>query len=326
MKLCGTLAAKNPFFLAPMAGVTDSAFRTICMEQGAGLCYTEMVSAKALTYGDKKTATLLAIKRDQRPVLAQIFGSEPDVMAEGARLALELSGADGIDINMGCPMPKITDNGEGSALMRRPERAARIIEAVRRAIPGPLSVKFRSGWDENSVNAVEFARMAEQSGADFLCVHGRTRMQMYAGQSDRGVIAAVKAAVSIPVIASGDMSSPRSCLDAMRQTGADAVMIARGAQGNPFIFAQCLACARGEEAPAVTVQQHLDLLLRHARLVCEEKGEARGMPEMRKHALWYLGRLSGAKPYKTRVAGVGAYRQLEEICQEMKNARLQVKA
>ncbi len=326
MKLCGALVAKAPFFLAPMAGVTDSAFRTVCMEQGAGLCYTEMVSAKALTYGDKKTATLLTVKENQRPVLAQIFGSEPDVMAEGARLALALSGADGIDINMGCPMPKITDNGEGSALMRRPELAARVIAAVRRAVSCPLSVKFRAGWDESSVNAVEFARMAEQSGVDFLCVHGRTRMQMYTGQSDRGIIAAVKAAVSVPVIASGDMSSAESCLEILRQTGADAAMIARGAQGNPMIFAQCQALACGENPPVLTAQQHIDLLLRHARLVCEEKGEGRGMPEMRKHALWYLGRLCGAKPYKTRVAGVVTLRQLEEICQEMKNARLQVKA
>lgn len=320
------LEAENRFILGPMAGVTDAAFRTVCMEQGAGLCYTEMVSAKALTYRDKKTASLLALTPKQRPVIAQIFGSEPDVMAEGARLALEISGADGLDINMGCPMPKITGNGEGSALMLDPARASRVIEAVRKAVNVPLSVKFRAGWDEEHKNAVEFARMAQQSGADFVCVHGRTRSQFYSGQSDRSVVTAVKAAVTVPVIASGDAFSPQGCQDILRDTGADAVMIARGAQGAPWIFAQCLAFADGRPSHPVTAEEHIGLMRRHVCLVCEMKGEARGMPEIRKHALWYLGRLRGGKPFKVQMAQVATLRQFEEICDGLLQARLQVKA
>ena len=325
IELAAGLQSKNRFVLGPMAGVTDAAFRTVCMEQGAGLCYTEMVSAKALTYHDKKTASLLALTPAQRPVLAQIFGSEPVVMAEGARLALELSAADGIDINMGCPMPKITGNGEGSALMRDLAAASRVIKAVRRAVPVPLSVKFRAGWDEEDKNAVPFARMAQESGADFVCVHGRTRSQFYGGTSDRTIVAAVKEAVSIPVIASGDALSARACDELLRDTGADAVMLARGAQGAPWVFAQCLALARGEEPAPPSVQTHIELMRRHVRLVCEMKGEERGMPEIRKHALWYLGRLRGGKPFKTAMAQVSTLRRFEEICGELKNARLQVK-
>lgn len=325
IELARGLKAKNRFVLGPMAGVTDAAFRIICMEQGAGMCCTEMVSAKALTYHDKKTASLLTLTPEQRPTLAQIFGSEPDVMAEGARLALELSGADGIDINMGCPMPKITGNGEGSALMLDPAKASRVIEAVRRAVGVPVSVKFRAGWDQDHKNAVDFARMAEQSGADFLCVHGRTRSQFYSGQSDRAVIAAVKAAVSVPVVASGDALSPRACLDILRDTGADAVMVARGAQGAPWIFAGCLALEQTGTAPAVTAEQHIELMRRHVRLVCALKGETRGMPEIRKHALWYLGRLRGGKPFKVQMAQVATLRQFEEICDGLLDARLQVK-
>ncbi len=323
--LAAGLCAKNPFVLGPMAGVTDSAFRTVCMEQGAGLCYTEMVSARALTYHDRKTASLLSVQPCQRPVIAQIFGSEPEVMAEGARIALELSGADGIDINMGCPMPKITGNGEGSALMRTPELAARVISAVRRAVPVPLSVKFRAGWDEQSKNAVEFARMAQDSGADFLCVHGRTRSQFYGGHSDAGVTAAVRQAVDIPVIASGDALSARASVRLLRETGADAVMIARGAQGAPWIFASCLSLYIGHGEILPDVQTHIELMRRHVRLVCSLKGEARGMPEIRKHALWYLGRLRGAKPFKVRMAQVSTLGAFEEICSEMLKARLQVK-
>ena len=319
------LCAGNRFVLGPMAGVTDAAFRTICMEQGAGLCYTEMVSAKALTYRDKKTASLLDVTPAQRPVIAQIFGSEPGVMAEGARLALELSGADGIDINMGCPMPKITGNGEGSALMLDPVRASRVIEAVRKAVDVPLSVKFRAGWDEEHQNAVEFARMAQQSGADFLCVHGRTRSQFYSGRSGPAVIAAVKAAVTVPVIASGDALSPQGCVDLLRSTGAAAVMVARGAQGAPWIFAGCLALDRGGAPPIVTAEEHVGIMRRHVRLVCSLKGEARGMPEIRKHALWYLGRLRGGKPFKAQMAQVTTLRQFEEICDGLMQARLQVK-
>ena len=220
------------------------------------------------------------------PVFAQIFGSEPDICAEGARRALDLSGACGIDVNMGCPMPKITGNGEGSALMRDPALAQRVLRAVRDAVDCTVSVKFRAGWDEQSINAVEFARMAEQAGVDFICVHGRTRSQFYGGESDRAVIRAVKQAVTLPVIASGDALTAQSCADILVETGCDAVMIARGAQGNPFLFAGALACLRGQIVQGISPGELLDMLVVQAALACEQKSEARAMPQMRQHALW----------------------------------------
>lgn len=221
----------NPFLLGPMAGVTDSAFRSICRRQGAAGTYTEMVSAKALTFRDKKTQVLLHIEPEEHPCGAQIFGSEPEVCAQAAQMALEISGADFLDINMGCPVPKITGNGEGSALMLDPKQAEKVITAVRRSIQKPLTVKFRKGFDEERCNCVEFARMAEGCGVDAVCVHGRTRQQMYAGRSDLEAVLRVKEAVRIPVIASGDMFTPEDGLNALRR-GVDFVMVARGAQGD----------------------------------------------------------------------------------------------
>lgn len=316
---------KNRFFLGPMAGVTDSAFRTVCARRGAGLTYTEMVSAKALTYGDKKTRTLLAIADDHRPCIAQIFGSEPAVCAEGARIALAVSGAEMIDINMGCPMPKITQNGEGSALMRTPTLAAQVIEAVAKAVSVPVSVKFRSGFDAEHINAVEFARMAQESGARMLCVHGRTRAQLYGGTADMGIVRAVKQAVRVPVVASGDAHSAERCLAMLDETGADAVMIARGAQGAPQIFAQCLALARGETPPALTAQDVVAAMLEHMELACARKGEVRAIPELRKHALWYLGRLRGAKQYKLQMSQVKTAQEFRAVCGVLLADGVQVK-
>ena len=238
MKFIDGIEVANPFFLAPMAGVTDHAFRTICAEKGAALTYTEMVSAKALCYSDRKTAELLSIAGEHRPCFAQIFGSEPEVCAKGAVLALKISRADGIDINMGCPMPKIVKNGEGSALMRDTDRIYRLVKAVSAAVDVPVTVKIRAGYDAEHINAIEAACAAEEAGAAAIGVHGRTREQLYMGTSSRAVIASVKKAVKVPVIASGDAFSAEDCIEILKETQSDFVMIARGAQGNPDIFEQ----------------------------------------------------------------------------------------
>ena len=235
--------------LAPMAGVTDSAFRGLCLEQGAALVYTEMVSAKALCYNDRKTAALLHVPELGRPVSAQIFGHEPEAMAEGARRALDISGAEIIDINMGCPVGKVVKSGDGSALMRTPELAAEIVSAVARAVPVPVTVKIRKGWDGGSVNAPAFARLCEEAGAAAIAVHGRTRVQMYAGKADWDVIRDVKRAVSVPVIANGDVFSGADAAHILSYTGADACMVGRGAFGDPWLFAEINAVLEGREPP-----------------------------------------------------------------------------
>ena len=321
MDYCG-IQVNNPFFLAPMAGVTDAPFRALCEENGASLTYTEMVSAKALVYHDKKTADLLRLDADRRPCIAQIFGHEPDVMAEAARLALEISGAEGIDINMGCPVSKVVGNGDGSALMRDPAQAAAIVTAVKKAVPVPVTVKFRKGFEANSDTCASFARVLEDAGADGLCVHGRTRAQMYSGQSDRRAAAEVKAAVRVPVVASGDLFTPRQCLDTMTETGVDFVMIARGAQGNPFIFDDCLRAQAGETIVRRRPEDVVDAILRQAEALCAQKGEARAMIEFRKHGLWYMARFSGVKTLKVRMSGVTRLTELQAICRELTQYRL----
>ncbi len=317
MRFCGS-EVESRFFLAPMAGVTDAPFRAVCERYGAALTYTEMVSARALTYQDEKSGRMLRLPEGHKPCFAQIFGSDPDVMAEGARRALEISGAQGIDINMGCPVSKIVGNGEGSALMRDPKRAEAILRAVVGAVPVPVTVKFRKGFEGGSDTCVEFAKMAEQTGIAALCVHGRTRAQMYNGVSDREAVARVKAAVaSIPVIASGDALSARACMEILRETGADYVMIARGAEGNPFIFRDCLRAAEGLPPERLSCGELLDTLLAHARAMADWKGE-RSLVEFRKHGLWYLGRLAGVKPFKVRMSGVSGLEELEALCEEIR--------
>ena len=307
----------NPFLLGPMAGVTDSAFRSICRRQGAAGTYTEMVSAKALTFRDKKTQVLLHIEPEEHPCGAQIFGSEPEVCAQAAQMALEISGADFLDINMGCPVPKITGNGEGSALMLDPKQAEKVITAVRRSIQKPLTVKFRKGFEEERCNCVEFARMAEGCGVDAVCVHGRTRQQMYAGRSDLEAVLRVKEAVRIPVIASGDMFTPEDGLNALRR-GVDFVMVARGAQGDPSVFRRMVAAWKGQPIPPEPdLEQKVALMEEHIALMCQRKGEGKAMPEARKHILWYLKGVRGAKPYKQKFSGVNTLEEFRQLCARM---------
>ena len=321
---CG-FRPNNRFFLAPMAGITDAAFRTVCAEFGAAVTYTEMVSAKALVYDDKKTSGLLEMHEEHRPCGAQLFGHEPDVMAEAARKTVEICHPEFIDVNMGCPVPKIFNNGEGSALMGKPGLAAEIVTAMKKAVNVPVTVKFRSGIRQEARNCVEFAKRMEAAGADAMCIHGRTRIQMYSGESDRSMVKAVKEAVSVPVIASGDAFSAKDSLDIMAETGADFVMIARGAEGWPMIFAECLAMEAGKPLPEYSSRELLDVMRRHAHLTCRLKAESRAMPELRKHMLWYLGRLKGAKAFKPRMAQVSTLEEFNALCDEMEQQGFEIK-
>jgi len=317
------MESKNRFWLAPMAGYTDRAFRTVCSRFGAGGTITEMVSAKALTYRDQKTRELLTIDDEHRPCFVQLFGSDPEAMAKGAEIALRLSRADGIDLNMGCPVGKIVKNGEGSALMRDPELASRIIRAVKNAADVPVTVKFRAGFGRGKT-AVEFGRMAEASGADGLCVHGRTQSQMYGGESDPEIIRQVKENCRIPVAASGDAFSAARCLTLLRQTGADRVMIARGALGSPWIFEDCLRAEAGLPPGEPTVKRLVETLRQQLRLVYETKGD-RAVVQMRKHALWYLNQVAGAKAFKLELSAARTLSEFDGICARMSDAGLTFK-
>lgn len=323
-EFCGFIP-KNRFFLAPMAGITDAAFRTVCADFGAAVTYTEMVSAKALVYDDKKTVGLLEMQQEHRPCGAQLFGSEPDVMAEAAKKTVEICKPDFIDINMGCPVPKIYNNGEGSALMAKPELAAQIVTAMKKAVDVPVTVKFRSGIREDARNCVEFAKRMEAAGADAMCIHGRTRVQMYSGYSDRSMVKAVKEAVSVPVIASGDALSARDCLDILEETGTDFIMIARGAEGYPMIFSDCLALEAGEKAADFDSMQFVQVMRKHAVLTCAQKAESRAMPELRKHMLWYLGRLKGAKAFKPQMAQISTLEEFMKLCDELEQQKFDIK-
>lgn len=317
MPSIGNISFESPLLLGPMAGVTDSAFRTICRQEGAAGSYTEMVSAKALLYQDKKSRQLLFISPEEHPCGVQIFGSEPEVCAQAAQLALEISGADFVDINMGCPMPKITGNGEGGALMRNIPQAEKLIRAVRQAVQVPLTVKFRKGYEADEDTCVEFGRMAQACGVDAVCVHGRTRQQMYAGKSDLDAVLRVKEALSIPVIASGDMFTPEDAQRAL-QRGADFVMVARGAQGDPQVFRRMKRALEGlppEKEPALS--EKIALMDEHIALMCQRKGESRAMPEARKHILWYLKGVRGAKPFKLEFSHVNTLAEFRALCQKM---------
>lgn len=290
----GSKTLENNIILAPMAGVTDKAFRIITKPFGPALMYTEMVSGKGLLYKNKKTQVLLDVLDEEKPTAAQIFGHEPDVMAKIANDALS-SGAEFIDINMGCPAPKIVNNGDGSALMKNPNLASDIIKAVKQSLNVPLTVKFRMGWDENNINAVEFAKIAEASGADAITIHGRTRMQFYSGTADLDIIKKVKEAVKIPVIGNGDITSGNAAKEMFDYTGCDGIMIGRAAQGNPWIFKEVISYLRNEDYEVPSLSERLDVAQKHLNLLVEFKGEKRGILEARKHMAWYFkGVLGGA--------------------------------
>ena len=297
-----------------MAGVTDLAFRRLCRDMGAGYSCTELVSAKALCYQDKKSRTLLKMAPNEHPAAAQIFGSDITCMAEAAQIAAEVSGAEVIDINMGCPVGKVVANGDGSALMKDPEKAARIAEAVVKASPVPVTVKMRRGWDKGSINAVPLAKMLEQAGVAAICVHGRTRAQMYAGQADWTTIREVKEAVSIPVMANGDVFTAQDAVRILQFTGADMAVIGRGAFGNPWIFTQAEAALNGEDIPPLPpLAERIDTAMRQMAWAVEDKGEHIAMLEARKQFCWYLKGVSHANYYKEQIVQVERWAQLQEI-------------
>jgi len=315
----GSVTINGKLSLGPMAGVTDAAFREICREQGADLTATEMVSAKALVYGDRKTKDLLYIHESDHPIAAQIFGHEPEVMAEAAKIALDYSGADFIDINMGCPVGKVVKSGDGSALMKTPELAGEIISAVAAAVPVPVTVKFRKGWDSGNVNAVEFAKVCESAGASAIAVHGRTRVQMYAGKADWDIIKEVKHNVSIPVIANGDVFSGEDAAHILRYTGADMVMIGRGSFGDPWLFARAKAVLEGRPEPELPpLADRMDTAFRQVQRSCALKGERLACVEARKHLAWYLKGVPHASYYKQQLVTIESLKQLELIIREIR--------
>ena len=310
----GNVEVASRLALAPMAGVTDLAFRRLCRDMGAGYSCTELVSAKALCYQDKKSRTLLKMAPNEHPAAAQIFGSDITCMAEAAQIAAEVSGAEVIDINMGCPVGKVVANGDGSALMKDPEKAARIAEAVVKASPVPVTVKMRRGWDKGSINAVPLAKMLEQAGVAALCIHGRTRAQMYAGQADWTTIREVKEAVSIPVMANGDVFTAQDAVRILQFTGADMAVIGRGAFGNPWIFTQAEAALNGQDIPPLPpLAERIDTAMRQMAWAVEDKGEHIAMLEARKQFCWYLKGVSHANYYKEQIVQVERWAQLQEI-------------
>lgn len=304
---------ENNIFLAPMAGIADRAFRELCINYGAGYTVTEMVSSKGLTMGDKKSKELLTLGEIENPAGAQIFGDDPEIMAQAAKKCLEFH-PDIIDINMGCPAPKIAMNGGGASLMKNPKLAGEIVKAVSDAVDIPVTVKIRKGWDDESITAVELAQIAEKNGASAITVHGRTRMQMYSGKVDYDIIAKVKKAVDIPVIANGDITDEQSVAIMLEKTNADAIMIGRGALGNPWIFRRINAyLSECRVLPDVSINEKMAVMLKHIQKIIEYKGEYTAMREARHHAAYYTKGIRGGAALRKEISTFEHFEQLEEL-------------
>ncbi len=316
----GNIDIPSRLALAPMAGVTDLAFRTICRRLGAGYTVTEMVSAKALCYQDKKTLPLLKLGAGEHPAAVQLFGCDEEAMEQAAAKAVEYAGADVIDINMGCPVPKVCNNGEGSGLARDPEKAARVAAAVIRGAGGrPVTAKIRLGWDKGHLNYLELSRRLEDTGVSAIAVHGRTKVQMYSGRADWGAIRQVKEALSIPVIANGDVFSPQDAAELLKRTGADMAMIGRGCFGNPWLFQQCAAALEGKPIPPrPPLSQRCDTAVEQIELAAAQKGEHIACLEARKHYAWYLKGIPFAGYYKEQICKVETMEQLYKITEGIK--------
>lgn len=316
MMKIGNVNIDNNVFLAPMAGVTDLPFRLLCREAGCGMLYTEMVSAKAILYHNRNTEELMQIDPLENPIAIQLFGSEPEVMAEIAR-RVEERPFDIIDVNMGCPVAKIVNNGEGSALMQNPLLAGRIVEAMVKAVKKPVTIKIRKGFDEQHVNAVEMAHIAQESGAAAVAVHGRTRQQFYSGRADWDIIRQVKEAVTIPVIGNGDIMCAKDAVRMFEETGCDAVMVARGSQGNPWIFHQIAEYRKNGIMPEGPSRQEVKAMVRrHARLLIDYKGEFTAIREMRKHFAWYTSGYPHSAALRRDINFIETFEELEALLNE----------
>ncbi|KAB3533279.1 tRNA dihydrouridine synthase DusB [Alkaliphilus pronyensis] len=306
----GNAEVKSNIFLAPMAGVTDLPFRLICKELGCGMVYTEMVSSRGLYYGDKKTEELLRIKNEEKPVAIQIFGSQPEIMARAAYI---LNDRDNLilDINMGCPAPKIVKNGDGSALMKAPKLAGEIVKSVVKESIKPVTVKIRKGWDDDNINAVEMAKILEDNGASAIAIHGRTREEFYTGKADWSIIKEVKEAVVVPVIGNGDVFSVEDAIQLFNFSKCDGIMIGRGAQGNPWIFKRINHYINtGEILPEATLKERIDVVLKHMHLVVEEKGEYIGIREMRKHTAWYMKGFKNSAQLRSKINHINSSKEM----------------
>lgn len=315
----GNLEFHNNVFLAPMAGVTDISFRGLCKEMGCDLVYTEMISAKGLYYGSKNTKQLLQVSEEEKPIAVQIFGNDPKVMAKTCEIFNENNDICVIDINMGCPVPKIVKNGEGSALMKSPKLAAEIVKEMKKVSQKPVTVKFRKGFDENNINAVDFAKEMEQAGAEVVTVHGRTRAQMYEGKADWNIIKEVKDAVKIPVIGNGDVFSAQDAIQLNKLTNCDGIMVARGSMGNPWIFKQITQALKGEEVIYPSDEEKIEMSIRHLKLAIHYHGEAKAVREMRKHIAWYIKGVRNCTDIKNKINAEKDSENVMKILLEYKN-------